>query len=514
MLGRKGGLETRPTGNSLQLSVMPTLEATSWAFGTIALPLVGTGVAAALPSAAARARVLPCVGLLHLALSVAAVRSSIGTEPSGWIWLDPPGRLVLLLVSAIFCVSGFYAVGYLRLRPERPNRVLCACLPAFLGAMSLIVWSHHLALMWVAVEASTLAAAPLIYFNHSARSLEATWKYLVIGSVGVALALLGSLFLGYSSIAGGHESTLSFEDLVAHSSGFSKPWLHAAFILLLVGYGTKMGLAPMHTWKPDAYGEAPGLVGALLSGAMTSCAFLAIVRIHRVMAAAGEAYFTAPILVGMGLFSMAVAAAFVVRQRDFKRMLAYSSVEHMGILILGLGLGGGGAFGSMLHMVNNGLVKAAMFFAAGNIHRVYGSKSIERVTGAARACPISAAIFLAGFIAVTGSPPFAPFVSEFTILNAAFDAGRFLVVGLFLLFLLVVFTGMGATVLGVVQGDAPDPAELTLHRETPSTTIPPLALMGAVLCLGVYLPQPLKNLVTDAANYVTPPAVTAQGAPP
>jgi hydrogenase-4 component F len=172
----------------------------------------------------------------------------------------------------------------------------------------------------------------------------------------------------------------------------------------------------------------------------------------------------------------------------------------MGILVLGLGLGGAGVFGAMLHLVNNGLVKGALFLAAGNIHRVYGSKSIEHVTGAGRACPISAAVFLAGFIAVTGSPPFAPFVSEFTIVNAAFGMGRYVVVGVFLLLLCVVFVGMGATVLGVVQGPKPDPDELTVHRETPLTTIPALVLLAAVLLLGVYLPPPLERLISDAAN--------------
>jgi hydrogenase-4 component F len=408
--------------------------------------------------------------------------------------------VLLGYLSLQYLGCSFYVPGYLAMRRDRDNRYFCAALLGLLGTMSLVVIAHHLGLMWVAIETSTLTTAPLLYFNQNARSLEATWKYLLIGSVGVALALFGSFFLAYSALRAGLHSSLLFEDMVRDASLLSKPWLHSAFVVLLVGYGTKVGLAPMHTWKPDAYGEAPGLTGAMLSGAMTSCAFLAIVRIQRVMIAAGEGDFSAGVLVGMGLLSMAVAAAFVVRQRDFKRMLAYSSVEHMGILVLGLGLGGAGVFGAMLHLVNNGLVKGALFLAAGNIHRVYGSKSIEHVTGAGRACPISAAVFLAGFIAVTGSPPFAPFVSEFTIVNAAFGMGRYVVVGVFLLLLCVVFVGMGATVLGVVQGPKPDPDELTVHRETPLTTIPALVLLAAVLLLGVYLPPPLERLISDAAN--------------
>ena len=201
--------------------------------------------------------------------------------------------------------------------------------------MTLVTLSHHLGLMWVAMEATTLASAPLLYFNHNARSLEATWKYLLIGSVGIALALFGSFFLAYAMLKAGRESTLLFDQLVKDAPYLSPPWLHAAFVLLFVGYGTKMGLAPMHTWKPDAYGEAPGIVGALLAGGVTSCAFLAILRVYQICRAGADAEFAREIMVFMGLFSMAVAAVFMARQRDFKRMLAYSSVEHMGILVLG-----------------------------------------------------------------------------------------------------------------------------------------------------------------------------------
>src|SRR5207248_2432294 len=161
----------------------------------------------------------------------------------------------------------------------------------------------------------------------------------------------------------------------------------AAFVLLLVGYGAKMGLAPMHTWKPDAYGEAPGLVGTLLAGGVTSCAFLALLRVYQVCRASADSEFARELLMFMGIFSMAVAAVFMVRQRDFKRMLAYSSVEHMGILVLGIGIGGVGVYGALLHMINNGLAKGVLFLSAGNIHRSYGSKRADDVRGALERVP-------------------------------------------------------------------------------------------------------------------------------
>jgi hydrogenase-4 component F len=354
--------------------------------------------------------------------------------------------------------------------------------------------------MWVAVEASTLATAPLIYFNHTPRSIEATWKYLLVGSVGIALALLGSLFLAYASL--GEDSSLLFGDLLGRAAHMNRSWLQVAFVLLLVGYGTKMGLAPMHSWKPDAYGEAPGVVGALLAGGLTSCAFLALVRVFHICAAAGEGEYAARLLVFFGLFSIAVAAVFMVGQRDFKRMLAYSSIEHMGILVLGVGLGGLGVFAAFLHMVNNGLTKAVLFLSAANIHRAFDSKSVDEVRGAIRRVPLSGTLFLFGFFAITGSPPFGPFVSEFLILSRAFEADRFAVGGSVLLLLLIVFVGMGRTVLAMVQGPASPGAGRTSYHDGLLTGLPVVASFAIVLLLGVHIPLPLEALLREAARFL------------
>jgi hydrogenase-4 component F len=256
----------------------------------------------------------------------------------------------------------------------------------------------------------------------------------------------------------------------------------------------------MHTWKPDAYGEAPGLVGALLAGGLTTCAFVALLRFYQICVAAGEAAFANQLLLAAGLLSMAIAGVFMARQRDFKRMLAYSSVEHMGILALGIGIGGLGTFGALLHVVNNAFAKGVMFLSAANIHRAFGSKTTDRVGGALRRVPVSAALFLAGFFAVTGSPPFGPFVSEFTILRAAIGSGHHAVAATFLVLLFVVFVGMGSTVLKVVQGEPH--GEQTEFRDSPGTVLPILALMGLVLLLGVWVPPELEAAVQDAARFV------------
>ena len=472
------------------------------AYVIILFPLAMAGLALAIPSNRLRPLCLPAAGLVHTAAVAVTLARPDLSGVSGVLGLDPVGALVLLSVSVLFLFCSVYAVGYLKCRMERSNRFFTACLLAFLGLVSLAVWAQDLGLMWVAIEAMTLMTAPLIYFNRSPRSIEATWKYLLVGSVGIALALLGTFFLAYSMVQGGREATMDIVELMAGAPDMAKPWLRAGFILLLVGYGTKMGLAPMHTWKPDAYGEAPGLVGAIFAGGVTSAAFLALTRVYRICGAAGEGAFVSRLMVFMGLLSMAVAGIFMVSQRDFKRMLAYSSVEHMGILTLGLGLGAPALFGTMLHVMTNGMTKGALFLSAGNIHRAYASKSTDQVRGALRRVPLSAGIFLAGFLAITGSPPFGPFISEFAILNGAFGAGRYVAGGLFLFLLLLVFVGMGITVLKVTQGRPPLDVEGSGYREGWLTMAPPVAFMAVVLLLGVWIPGPLSRMVEAAAAYL------------
>ena len=470
----------------------------------VAFPLLMAAAALAVPSNRWRPLLLPIGGLGQLCLVV----SGLLDPPSegvagGWLLLDPLGKVFLGFIAVLFFLCSLYAPAYLAIRSERSNRIFCTSLFTSLSMMTLVTLAHHLGLMWVAMEATTLVSASSIYFNHNTRSLEATWKYLLIGSVGIALALLGSFFLAYSALKVGLESTLFFDQLVDIAPQLSAPWVHAAFVLLFIGYGTKMGLAPMHTWKPDAYGEAPGVVGTILAGGVTSCAFLAILRVYQICRAGSESQFVREIMVFMGLLSMAVAAVFMVRQRDFKRLLAYSSVEHMGILALGVGIGGRmGVYGALLHLINNGLTKGVLFLSAGNIHRAYGSKLTDDVRGAMKRVPVSGALFLAGFLAITGSPPFGPFISEFTIVNAAIGSGQFLAGGLFLLLLGIVFVGMGVTVLGVVQGEPGPEADANGIHDSVATSGPILLFMALVLMMGVYVPPALDGLLSEAVAFL------------
>jgi hydrogenase-4 component F len=345
-----------------------------------------------------------------------------------------------------------------------------------------------------------------LHFNNTARAYEATWKYLLVGGTGIALSLLGSFCLGYASLHGGGAGDLTFTALMAQGTALSRPWVLIAWVLLLVGYGTKMGLAPMHTWKPDAYGEAPGIVGAMLAGGVTTVAFTAVLRVRAVVDAAGAGGVAARTLMAIGLFSMVVAALFLLSTRDFKRMLAYSSVEHMGILSLGAALGGAGLWAAFFHVWNNSMTKGAIFLSAGNIRRAAGGRTIDEVSGMSVLTPRSAALFVTGLFAVTACPPFGPFFSELLIVKSAFGTGHWWAAAGFLLCLLLAFLGLTRVVFAVVYGRPRQTGRELAARvpETLAVVLPPLALLLLALGLGVATPSVLRESWTAAVQQLTP----------
>ena len=417
------------------------------------------------------------------------------TAFGGWLAVDALGLLVLSIVSILFLAICTYAVGFLGLDRPRGGRTFITCLLAFLAAASLVSLSHHLALVWIGMEATTLSLAPLVFHRHDRRSLEAVWKYLVLSSVGIGLALLGTFFLASAQVAG---RPLVLEDLVLHADSLQPGLLRGAFVFLLVGYGTKMGLAPLHAWKPDTYGEAPSLVAGLMAGALTSCAFLGLARVVEIMAAAGQSSFMGPPLLALGLTSLVVSAAFIIGQTDLKRLLAYSSVEHMGLLALALAIGGTGSYGAMLHLVSNGLSKGLTFLAVGNVVLFYRTSEAAAVRGVLQRAPWTGVLLIVGLFAVTGSPPFGLFLSELTILAAAIRGG-FVWLAVVVMFLLaVIFVGMAKMILDVAYGTPTGTAEPA--RETPSLVVGPLLLAMLVLMLGLYLPAPLRVLLGQAAR--------------
>jgi hydrogenase-4 component F len=469
----------------------------------VALPAVAALGAWRVRAVRAQLAVLIVTAAVHLASTVALWHGPLPARIGSLIGLDALGLLVLSLVSMLFLAASLYSVPYLldgtHDEAAAPQRFV-PCLLAFLAAMSLVSVSQNLALLWAAVEATTLASAPLIYFYRRPGSLEATWKYLLICSVGIALALLGTFFLGVAStVSDGQAPGLGLDQILALAPSLDHRWLRAAFVLVLVGYGTKMGLAPLHTWLPDAHSQAPSPVSALLSGALLNCALLGILRFYSVCVAAGEAAFAQTLFLVLGFVSLLVGAALLLGQRDYKRLLAYSSVENMGVIAIGLGVAGAATYGALLHMINHSVVKAALFLLAGNVLRAYGSTAAAEVRGAARRLPISAALLTVAAFAIGGSPPFGPFVSEMVIFFGAIRGAAPWLGVAFAALLGIGFIGVAGTLFPMLSSDAAAFSGDTPTAERPLTLISPAVLAFVVTALGFYVPAGLDAVLRRAS---------------
>lgn len=476
----------------------------------LAVPLVVGLLAGLIPDRFALVRrwLLPAAAVVHfgLVLRLWTYGESVPVDVRLWLLPDPLGLLFLTLTSGMFLPASLYAVGDMYRHTEKraatgvSERWYVCGLMGFLLAMSAVCLAQDLGLMWVAVEATTLATAPLIYSRKSPKSLEAMWKYLLVCSVGIALALLGTFIIAAAAGQVG-SVTLRVRALADIAPQLDKTLLKAAFIFLLVGYGAKMGLAPMHTWLPDAYSESPSPVWGLLSTTLLNGAFLAILRVADVMQSAGLDMFSNELLRLFGLLSMGIAGAFILGQQDFKRLLAYSSVEHMGILAFGAGLGGAGLWGSLFHAVNHTFVKGSLLLTAGNIMFRYHSKSTLTVHGVRRAMPINGLLWLLGFAAICGLPPFGLFFSEFSIVVKAFSSLRFIEAALYLAFLAVVFIGMLKVFLDMLQGEPPALAP-DEKPESVWMALPGMVALAVTLYLGFGLPEQLSDCITQAAHIV------------
>jgi hydrogenase-4 component F len=466
----------------------------------VLLPAIAGVVGLRLRSASTARALLLTVAVAHLlatgALWFAEPRPRIGSL----LGLDAAGLLFLTVTSVVFLAASMYSVPYLlhgtyesRTSPHR----FVPCLLWFLAAMTLVTATQHLALLWAAVEATTLASAPLIYFYRRPGSLEAAWKYLLICSVGIALALLGVFFLSIAaSAAPGRAPGLTVAALSAAAPTMSRPWLAAAFILALVGFGTKMGLVPLHTWLPDAHSQAPSPVSALLSGALLNCALLATLRFVQIYAASGDLVFARTLLLLFGFASIAVAAALMARQRDYKRLLAYSSIENMGIVTVGIGLGGTAAYGALFHAVNHSLCKASLFLVAGNVLREFKTTRAAAVRGALRRLPLSGSLFLTLLFAMGGAPPFGTFWSKLIVFRAAMDGTDAWMGILFAVLVAMAFLGMAGTILPMLQGRSTGPRA---PGEAGLSVGPPLVLTACALLLGVSIPGGLARVLHEAA---------------
>lgn len=415
--------------------------------------------------------------IVHLALTIYCFNFNIDGR---WIGLTTRSEaLLLLLTSLLYFAVSVYCCFWLKAEQcsEKSKQLLGLCLPLFLATMSLVILSRNFGVMWVAIEATTLFSAPLILFHRSGRALEAMWKYLLICSVGIGLALLGTLFLAFSARCGGvtlHD--LQISEFIKASNSLHPGWFKAAFVLALAGYGTKMGLAPFHTWLPDAHSEAPGAVSALLSAGLLNCSFLGIIRFAE-LAPEQIGNFCNNLLVVLGVVSLATAAFFIIRQGDFKRMLAYSSIEHMGIASIIFAVSGIEL--TIVHLVAHSAIKMSLFLLAGNLLLACGTRQISRVSGLFTTLPRNAALFLTGVILICGVPPSPLFFTEFALLIQA-PVWLALVIALLLF---MVFAGMMKNVLSMTMGK-PGEAEVNASASERLIFVPAVGLLVA-LAIGI-----------------------------
>jgi hydrogenase-4 component F len=457
---------------------------------------------------------------LAFVLVAKVLRSGPVSLWNGFLYADALSAIVVLLSAFAALVCSIYAVGYFR-QDERDGvfqrdakrtgrlvvhklREYYTLTPLFVFSMILVALANNLGILWVAIEGTTLASVFLVMFYGRETSLEAAWKYAILGGVGLSMALFGTILtyysahrvLGTDTLAG-----LNWSVLVGNAAQFDKPTMQLAFILILLGYGTKAGIAPMHTWKPDAYSEAPIPGAAMLATGVLNCALYGLVRFYILSSKCLGPQFGSRLLIIFGLFSIGVAVPFILVQKNFRRLLAYSSIDHSGIMVLALGFGGPlGILGMFLHMTFHSITKPLLFFCAGNLQQHLKTDLFDQAKGGMiHSMPLSGAAFLMVTLAVTGSPPFSMFQSEFTILRAAFSGGYFVLAVIFVGFLVAIFAGFLVHIANLVLG--PDPG-LPLAETCGWKKYSVGGLAAVIIVMGFWIPAPLFQLIQAAARIV------------
>lgn len=423
-----------------------------------------------------------------------------------YVIVDPLAVWVDVCVAVVYLLASIYAVGYMPIDTD-PSRLprFYALFAGFALAMFFAPAMNNPGLYWIAIEMTTLVSTFLVGFERSPEGTEAAWKYIIIVSAGISLALLGTLlwyWAGTFVLGARYDMTWQVMQKAAPSTNHMIMGL--GFLLILVGYGTKVGLAPMHTWLPDAHSQGPTPVSAMLSGALLNTAMVGIVRALFVAKAVGIGGFSHIGLIVLGTISLFVAALLIVRQVGVKRLMAYSSVEHMGIVALAFGFGGPlGIAAAMYHMLNHSLNKSLMFFGAGNAGHTFGTKRMTSIRQVLHVTPITGGIWLAGAIAITGAPPFALFLSEFLTLRAGVASGDIVPVVLMLVLLIVIFIGF-LNHFRLMYFDAPkhDQSPHPPHRPGLWCSLPMWLAIVPLLALGLWWPHSLYRffqLVAHAA---------------
>ena len=398
--------------------------------------------------------------------------------------LDNLSRIFLIVLSIVFTACSIYNFGYMK--DDKVNnkklRHYAYALLLFVLSMTGAILSLNLGVMWIFIEATTLASAYLIYFNKTKHSIEAAWKYVFICSIGIALAFVGIILL---TISTGDLNSLYFDDLYNNVRAFNPFWLKLSFVFILFGIGTKMGLAPVHFWLPDAHAQSPSVISALLSATLLNCAYLMILKTFKILTIANCDYWAKVMLLVMGFLSLFIAAVFVYHINNYKRMLAYSSVENMGILAIGTALGGAGIFASIIHMIGHSFIKASFFMTSGNILKIYNTKKIKSIKGLLSKDSKTGWLWIVSFLGICAFPPSVLFISEFLIVKTMLKEHHYILCALFLILLTIVLFGISKTVFEMVFGENEEQQKVKLHN---SMYVSQIILLIIAFIAGIYLP--------------------------
>jgi hydrogenase-4 component F len=468
-------------------------------------------VASILLLSARRIAIFETICLLSAALEwlagmfVAGAVLQFGSYSSNaYFSLDSLSALILLTTLTVGLFASFYSIGYLRAEFAKQiiglSRVkqFFILLELFIGTMVLAITTSNPIIMWTAIEATTLATVFLISFYNKPSSTEAAWKYLIINSIGLLIGFFGTI-LYFTAFGSDHPEIATWQSLLTNASHLNPLIAKIAFIFTFIGFGTKVGLAPMHTWLPDAHSKAPAPISALLSGALLNVALLSIIRFKILTDASIGPSFTRSVMMFFGAASLFIAAFIILTQKNYKRLMAYSSIEHMGVAVMGFGFGGLGIFFALLHLIYHSLSKSLLFFTAGNLFLKFSTTKIIKVKGILSVLPVSGVILLVGFLAITGVPPFGIFITEWNILSAGI-VNHPIYAFILLTCLTLTFAGFFRHIVGMIFGQAPD--EVAKGESNSWTLVSPVILAGLLLGLSFYLPAPLRTLITNAAGII------------
>jgi hydrogenase-4 component F len=460
--------------------------------GVLGAPLVGAAVVALIPSYRLSARLNVVASFVAFAAALLLLWHR--PETNQFVLVDDLNVVFIVLSTFVGFTTSMFSASYIgheletgRLTPAY-LRFYHAMFQVMMFGMNVALVSNNIGLMWVAVELATLSTVMMVGIYRTHEALEAAWKYFILGSVGIALALFGTIlvYLAARPVVGGGLDGMAWTVLLVHAHGFDPALLDIAFVFLLLGYGTKVGLAPMHAWLPDAHAEGPTPISAVLSGLLLNVALYALLRFKVLLAACPGGVAPGPLMITLGLISLLFASLMLYRRRDIKRLFAYSSIEHMGIIVFAFGMAGPlGNFAGLLQMVMHSLTKSAIFFSVGHVAQVKDTQRMAEMGGLTESHPLLGWSLVAGVVAIVGLPPFGVFTSEFLVVSSTFARDPLLAV-LLVIGLLIAFGALLLRVSSVAFGEVRGPTG-RVH----ASYVPIFAHLAPVLVAGVYLPGPL-----------------------